>query len=135
MSRKDEVKNRTIVRSLLAEWYDRERAKTESAAYTQKAVKIGDLADKFLQQAASPEVVDGIRLREAWTEIAGKQIAAISDPVTLRDGIAEVEVSHSAWLRELNGPIKRQLLGKINQLLGENHCRDIRFVPGARKKS
>ncbi len=117
---------------MLAEWYGAERARVESTAFASQPVNVGDLADKFLEKAASPEVLDGILLREAWPEIAGKQIAAISEPINLRDGIAEVGVFHTAWMRELAGPIKRQLILKINQKLGEERCKDIRFVPGAR---
>lgn len=132
--KKNEAKKRIIVRSILSEWYGRERARVESAAYASRPVNVGDLADKFLEKAVSPEVLDGIQLRASWPEIAGKQIAAISEPINLRNGVAEVGVFHNAWLRELNGPIKRQLIAKINQTLGEERCRDIRFVPGARPK-
>lgn len=123
-----------IVRGILSEWYGNERARAESAAYTPDAVSVGDLAGKLLEKAVSPEVLDGIRLREAWQAIAGKQIASISEPVNLRNGIAEIGVFHNAWLRELQGPVKRQLLRKINEILGEERCRDIRFVPGERRK-
>ncbi len=134
VSRRDEIKKRLIVRSLLSEWYGSERAGVESTAYTPDAVRVGDLAEEFLKKAASAEVLDGIRLREAWQSIAGAQIAAVSELINLRDGVAEVGVFHSAWLRELRGPVKQQMLRKINQALGEERCRDIRFVPGERRK-
>ena len=132
MSRGSELKERLILRGLLTEWYGGERAKVETVAYTRKVENVGELAEKMLDRLVSPEVLDGIRFQELWPEIAGKQIAAISSPISLRDGIAEIGVYHTAWMRELSGPIKKKLIQKINQKLGENHCSDIRFVPGAR---
>lgn len=134
MSKRDEFRHRLIVRGLLSEWYDGQRAKVETIAYSSPAVNMAEQVDKLLDKVASPEVIDGIKLRESWPEIAGKQIAAISEPINLRDGIAEIGVFHNAWLRELKGPIKNRLLQNINRIFGDERCREIRFVPGARPK-
>ncbi len=134
MSKSDELKHRLIVRGLLTEWYGAQRGKVESIAYSSPAINMAEQVDKLLDKVASPEIIDGIKLRESWPEIAGKQIAAISEPINLRDGVAEVGVFHNAWLRELKGPVTDRLIQNINNILGAGRCREIRFVPGARPK-
>lgn len=134
MSRRSEIIKRRIVRSLLSEWYGQQRAELESAAYASDTVKISDLAGKLLEKSATPEALAGIKLREYWTEIVGQQIATISEPISLIQGTAEIGVFHTAWIRELGGPVKKQIIIKINQILGGEFCNNIRFVPGIKSR-
>lgn len=134
MSRGSEIKKRRIIRSILSEWYDRERAEVETVSYSSKALKVSDLASELLKKTASPKVLVGIKLREYWPEIVGKQIASVSEPLNMIDGVAEIGVFHNAWIKELNGPIKTQIIEKINQVIGAKSCREIRFSPCPRPR-
>lgn len=119
--------------SLLNDWYGSERAKTEITAYTPKTVAVGEAADKILQKTISPELFKTIRITENWKKIAGAQIAKISSPLNCQRKILYVQVNNSVWLRELaTGPAKEMILQKVNDLLGEKYCKDIKFIPGGR---
>lgn len=134
MSRRSEIKKRRIIQSILSEWYGQQRAEIETATYASSVVKISDLAGKLLKKSATPQALAGIKLREYWPEIVGQQIAAISEPINLIQGTAEIGVFHNAWIRELSGPVKKQIIVKINQSLGGEFCQDIRFVPGTKTR-
>lgn len=119
--------------SLLSAWYGHEQAREEITAYTPKAVAVGDVAAKILKKNASPDMVKTSKIFEHWADIAGAQIAKIASPVNFREKILCIQVSHSAWMRELQSqPSKTMLLEKVNELLGPRQCKDIKFVPGGR---
>jgi predicted nucleic acid-binding Zn ribbon protein len=120
------------MQSLLRDWYGPERAGYEITAYCPKAVSLGDEAEKILEKTLSKDVINAMKLREQWEKIAGAQIAKVSNPLKIQNSIVYVEVSHSAWLRELRGPVKKQLIRKINIEFGDGACLDIKFVPGGR---
>ncbi|QSH42087.1 DUF721 domain-containing protein [Lentisphaerota bacterium ZTH] len=120
------------VLSLLNDWYGHERAGLEITAYCPETKWVGDEAERILKKTVSPDISDGIRIREGWKSIAGAQIAAISLPLNLQSKILTVEVKHSVWMRELNGPVKNTLIKKINKFAGKEVCKDIRCVPAGR---
>jgi predicted nucleic acid-binding Zn ribbon protein len=119
--------------SLLNDWYGSERAKAEITAYTPQTVAVGEVADKILEKAISPDLFKTIRIAEKWEKIAGTQIAKISSPLNFKRKVLYVQVSNSVWLRELaTGPAKAMILQKINELFGEKYCKEIKFIPGGR---
>ena len=126
-------KNFYTMRSLLTEWYGRERAKHEINAYTPKAESIGDVANKILKKTVSPELARSIKVRDNWEEIVGAQIAKVTSPLSFDKKILTVQVMHSVWLRELSfGPSKNMIIKKINDYCGEKVCSELRLVPGGR---
>jgi predicted nucleic acid-binding Zn ribbon protein len=119
--------------SLLSDWYGRERAKNEITAYTPKTELAGDVAGEILRKTVSPDLFRTIKITEEWENIAGAQIAKIASPLSIKRKILTIQVKHSVWLRELScGPAKAMLIKKVNKLLGEGKCKDIKFVPGGR---
>jgi predicted nucleic acid-binding Zn ribbon protein len=116
----------------LRDWYGAERAGVEIVEYCPHPVSVGDEADKILRKMISKEVMDMQEIRGHWEDIAGAQIAKVAHPLNIKNKVFYAEVEHPVWLRELNGPVKKMLLDKINRLCGEAACRDIRFVPKGR---
>lgn len=67
------------------------------------------------------------RLWMQWPELVGPDMAKHCEPVGYRMGRLYIWVDHSARLQEyqfIAGPLKE----KINQLMGENWCRFIKFT-------
>ncbi|MCP3964853.1 MAG: DUF721 domain-containing protein [Lentisphaerae bacterium] len=125
-------KDFNAILSLLRDWYGRERAGLEITEYCPGASSVGKEAERILRKTISPDISDGIRIRENWKSIAGAQIAAISQPMNLQDKVLTVEVKHSVWMRELNGPVKKTLIKKVNDFSGKNVCKDFRCIPAGR---
>lgn len=64
-----------------------------------------------------------------WEEAVGEQIARLTAPLRVREGIIFVEVSSHVLVQELS-MLKEEYIRKINELLGEARVRDIRFRVG-----
>lgn len=74
------------------------------------------------------------RLREGkiwlvWDTAVGRQIAGKARPQSFRDGILTVAVANAPWMQQLTF-LKRDLIQKVNDLLGENLVRDIYLKAG-----
>lgn len=65
-------------------------------------------------------------LQATWTEAVGEQIAAISNPVSERDGEVLVSCADSVWAQELD-LMQDQLLQRLEDRLGEQAPRSLRF--------
>jgi predicted nucleic acid-binding Zn ribbon protein len=78
------------------------------------AVLPGVLRDLGLGEAAL-----GVRLAEAWAQLAGADAAAHSWPAGLRGGVLEVEVDSSVWAQQLQ--LRRpELLRALRAFLAED---------------
>jgi len=64
-----------------------------------------------------------------WEEAVGEQIARLTTPLRVREGIIFVEVQNHVLAQELN-MLKEEYIKKLNELLGEERVRDIRFRIG-----
>ena len=62
-----------------------------------------------------------------WAEAVGPQIARRARASRFQDGTLWVEVDGSVWLHQLT-VLRRDLLRRINQRLGADHVRDLRFI-------
>jgi len=72
-------------------------------------------------------------LQGAWAEVVGEQIAAVTSPVSERNGEVTVSCSDSVWAQELD-LMQEQLLGRLRDRLGERTPTSLRFrVQDARK--
>jgi len=61
-----------------------------------------------------------------WEEAVGEQIARLTTPLRVREGTIFVEVQSHVHAQELS-MLKERYIKKINELLGEERVRDIRF--------
>lgn len=69
----------------------------------------------------------GWRAVNEWPEVVGPRLARRTRAVAFHEGTLRVEVEGSAWMHEL-GFLKRDLVRRINQHLGSEGVRDVRFV-------
>jgi predicted nucleic acid-binding Zn ribbon protein len=69
----------------------------------------------------------GWRAVSEWPALAGDHIARHSRATDFRDGILTVEVEGSAWMHELSFQ-KLELVRRVNQSLGADIVRELRFV-------
>jgi predicted nucleic acid-binding Zn ribbon protein len=72
------------------------------------------------------------RLREytavtVWPEAVGGHIASMTEAKSIRNGVLVVKVKSAPWRQELLLR-KKELLGNLNDLLGENVVRDITLI-------
>src|SRR4051794_25882811 len=65
-----------------------------------------------------------------WAEVVGPQIAAVTEPDAVREGVLHVVTRTSTWASELTFH-KQSILKGINARLGKGTLRDLRFRQGA----
>ncbi|MGH9194948.1 MAG: DciA family protein [Acidimicrobiia bacterium] len=82
---------------------------------------------RVLKDLGLEERLSGWRAVQAWDQLVGPRIARHSRALTFRDGILHVEVEGSAWMHELRF-LGRDLVRKINNHLGAERVREVRFV-------
>jgi predicted nucleic acid-binding Zn ribbon protein len=87
---------------------------------------VGDAIEELVAQLGI-----GKKLREqdafsVWDEAVGERIAAVAKPTRMLRGTLIVAVSSAAWRNELSMR-KREITGRLNELLGEKLIHDIKF--------
>lgn len=73
----------------------------------------------------------GVRIRESqalylWAHVAGPQVAAASEAVSVRDGVLIVRTKSSTWSQQLSF-MKATILAELNRRIGKPILRDIVF--------
>ncbi|GJQ20258.1 MAG: hypothetical protein HBSIN02_06130 [Bacteroidia bacterium] len=61
-----------------------------------------------------------------WNEAVGERVARVAEAYAIRKGVLFVRVSSGPWRGELQ-VLKSEIRTKLNQLLGEEIVKDIRF--------
>ncbi len=118
---------------ILKDWYGEERAKAEMTHYCPDSLKVSELVDKIMNKAVPEERLRFMSIKEKWQKLVGIQLGKVSEPITLDgNGIILVAVSHPAWMREMQGPVKNTIIANINKELGEEMCKDIKYIPAGR---
>jgi len=62
-----------------------------------------------------------------WNEIVGDTVAKNTEPDRVEHGVIIVKVSSPTWRQELYFQ-KKEIIQKINNKIGKNVIRDIRFI-------
>jgi len=62
-----------------------------------------------------------------WSEIVGEKVAKHTEPNRVEHGIMIIKVSSPTWRQELYFQ-KTEIIKKINNKIGRNVIRDIRFI-------
>jgi predicted nucleic acid-binding Zn ribbon protein len=65
-------------------------------------------------------------VQSAWATAVGEQLAAVTTPVSARDGTLTVECASSVWVQELD-LMQGQLLERLREELGERAPEALRF--------
>ena len=69
------------------------------------------------------------RIWDVWNSVVGEAIASQAQPQQIRAMVLWVTVSNSTWMQQLEF-MKRQIVERINERIGETVIRDIRFRIG-----
>ena len=62
-----------------------------------------------------------------WAEAVGQQVARVTEAQSIKKGILLVRVSNGPWRNELQ-ILKPEIIRKLNESLGEELVKDIRFL-------
>jgi predicted nucleic acid-binding Zn ribbon protein len=64
---------------------------------------------------------------ERWPEVVGQQVAKVTQAQAIKSGILIVRVSNGPWRNELQ-LLKAEIIRKLNEDLGQELVKDIRFI-------
>jgi predicted nucleic acid-binding Zn ribbon protein len=67
------------------------------------------------------------KLWKKWPEFVGPTMAAVSEPVALRNGVLSVWVKNAAWMQQMVF-LKQQMRKTLNQKLGEDLIHEIHLT-------
>ena len=89
--------------------------------------RLGDALGSFLKRSGLDEKVEQARVVPEWAERVGDNIADVTRPIRVSDGVLLVAVRSSAWLMELR-LMERQILRQLNAGARRGKIDGIRFV-------
>jgi predicted nucleic acid-binding Zn ribbon protein len=90
---------------------------------------VGDLLARVLNRKGLGAKLEAVSVLTEWESLVGPQIAAVTHPQRVSEGVLFVGVATSAWLMELN-LMKAELMRRLNAGKGEGRIRQIVFVMG-----
>ncbi|MEA4863123.1 MAG: DciA family protein [Victivallaceae bacterium] len=120
------------MRSVLSDWYGSGRADVEMNGKRIPVLSLSDYADDAMKELLGPEIAAAQVIADKFNEIMGDPLCKFTSFSSLKNRTACIEVSHPAWLRELNGPLRARLIEKINAAVGRKVCDSVSFVPSGR---
>ena len=119
--------------SILRQWYGKDQGEAEMLRYTPETRSISDPLDNVMKKLIPPWEFKISQIRMNWPAIAGAENARRCQPAFLNNGIFYIEVSHPAYRIALETPaIKKQLLERIQEIIGNELCQEIKFIAGGR---
>lgn len=92
--------------------------------------KIKDVVQKIFLDLQSPENIIKQKLIEKWEEIVGPRVAKHTKPILEKEGQLRIWVDQSVLAYELKQRYQQSLLKRINQALGSEAVKTIRFYVG-----
>ena len=88
---------------------------------------VGDLLSQFLRKSGLSAKVEAASVVPEWESLVGPQIAAVTEPRRVSEGVLFVAVSTSAWMMELN-LMKADILRRLNAGKREGRIEQLVFV-------
>jgi predicted nucleic acid-binding Zn ribbon protein len=88
---------------------------------------LGGALDRALRRLGLEQDLLGWKAVEEWPQLVGPRVSKHTRAVGFRSGTLCIEVEGSAWMQELQF-LKRDLIRKINEKLGRELVRNVRFV-------
>lgn len=92
-------------------------------------VAIGHILPRVLQSCRVQSDQALIRVWDLWDDAVGAVIAADAQPEAFKGKILIVKVSSSTWIHHLQF-LKKDIIAKINDALGQNLVEEIKFKIG-----
>jgi len=89
--------------------------------------RVESILSGVLEKHGVKDQVERISVLDAWPEIVGEKLGAVTKVKGLRDAVLFVEVRSSAWLMELN-MMKGEFLDQVNTHLVDLPVQRIVFV-------
>jgi predicted nucleic acid-binding Zn ribbon protein len=90
-------------------------------------LRLGDVLSGVLEEHGLRDEVKQASVLEAWPELVGEHVAAVTHAKVVVGGALFVEVRTSAWLTELN-MMREEFLRRVNERLPETPLKRIVFV-------
>jgi hypothetical protein len=97
--------------------------------YSSRVERAGDVLGRWLRRNKRDRDIRQYAIRHRWRELVGEQLAARTEPGSLRGGLLTVVVASAAWLNEL-AMLRGSIVRKINELFGHGTVTAIRLVAG-----
>ena len=91
------------------------------------AKKIKSILGEFISKNSLIDGIDSARIQESWRELMGENIDAYTKKISLQQDILVVKLTSSILRQELSYG-KDKIIEIINESLGKDKVRDIRFV-------
>jgi len=83
--------------------------------------------DSMLRKFGIDNAVAQNNALNIWNEIVGEKVANNTEPDRVEHGVMVVKVSSATWRQELYFQ-KKEIIQKLNNTIGRNVIRDIRFI-------
>jgi predicted nucleic acid-binding Zn ribbon protein len=107
-------------------------APAEIIAHQRPAVHVGETVDTWLKRFGMGRQAALERLRDAWSEVVGPDLARYCAPVALHGTRLDVEADSSSWLYELRTVHADEILARVGRA-SEGLIKAVRFVPRGRR--
>jgi predicted nucleic acid-binding Zn ribbon protein len=88
---------------------------------------IKSILGEFISKNALTDGIDSARIQENWSKLLGENINAYTKNISLQQDVLIVKLSSSVLREELSYG-KDKIIKMINESLGKDKVRDIRFV-------
>jgi predicted nucleic acid-binding Zn ribbon protein len=94
-----------------------------------RPASLADALASYLRRSGFAKRVQQAEVVDAWAELVGPQIAAVTAPESVtQDGVLRVRVATAAWANELSLMTPR-ILARLNDGR-QGRVKEIRWVPG-----
>lgn len=87
---------------------------------------IDRVLSSVLQELGIGSRIRQLKVLDVWAEAVGEQIAKVTSPDRIERGKLIVRVKRAPWRNELVF-LKKDIIGKLNHVLGEDIVKDIIF--------
>ena len=92
-------------------------------------VRLGHILKDVLLTQRKHADIKMVRVWDVWQAVVGEQIGANTNPAAFKGSLLIVNVTNSAWVQQL-WFLKKEIVQKINQNLGEDLVTEIKFRIG-----
>ncbi len=97
------------------------------SAFLSQPTSLSTVLDGMLDRSGARKKVDAVRTVEAWAEVAGPSICAVTQRVRVQGDVLVVSLTSSAWRHTLQ--LQRDAWRtRLNEHLGGALVREIRFT-------
>lgn len=113
---------------LVRDWLGGVMAPDQMAELRGPARSTSDLVGEVLDKLDRNGAFALHRLAQRWAELVGEDIARVSSPVRLEDGVLWIGVTNTTWRYVLEQEFRGRLRGQLKEATNGD-VRDIRLVP------